>query len=233
MEINKTTFIKILLPALIGTSLVITLVEELRNIGILFFAIGSIAWFLLLIKKIEFLTNDDENDRLLKWFIYPAYIINLFFLIFNNSYRQAGAGWVYFILGTLTLLLYMTPQFKHSLIGIDKRLTKGIFWGSGIAFGFLFISKILPGFSLLVPELPFSVLGGIRLIVVAGFAPIMEESFFRGSILNILQTSYNLSFPVANFIQGFILFTSYHGLAYGLLLSAYSTLIELFGATTA
>lgn len=233
MAINRDTFIKLIIPSLIGVSLIITIIDELRTIGILFFAVGSIAWFLFLIKKIEFLTHDEESDRLLKWFVYPATLLNIFFIITNKSYRDSGTGWVYLILSIFTILIYLTPEFKKNIVGIDKKITKGIFWGVGGAFVFLIIAKILPGFSLLTPELPFSLLQGVRGIIIIFFAPVLEESLFRSSLLHIFQTSYGLSFTTSNILQGGVIFPAFHGLAYGILLSSYKTLIELFGATQA
>ena len=162
MAINREAFIKLLIPSLIGVSLVITIIEDLRQIGILLFAVGSIAWFLLLIKKIQFFTKDDETDRLLKWFIYPATILNLFFIITSRIYRESGTGWIYLILSIFSILVYLTPEFRRNITGIDKRVAKGIFWGVGIAFAFIFLSKISPNFSLLTPQLPFSLVEGVK-----------------------------------------------------------------------
>lgn len=233
MAINREAFIKLMIPALIGVSLIITIVEQLRQIGILFFAVGSIAWFLLLIKKVQFLTNDDETDRMLKWFLYPATLLNILFLITSKIYRDSGTGWIYLILSVFSILIYLTPEFKKNVIGIDKRVTKGIFWGVGIAFGFIFLSKISPNFSLLTPQLPFSLVEGVKAIILIGFAPILESGLFRSALLHLFQETYGMSFTQANLLQGGILFPSYHALAYGILLSSYSNLIELFGATQA
>ena len=233
MAIDRGAFIKLLIPSLIGVSLIITIIEELRQIGILLFAVGSIAWFLLLIKKLQFLAKDDETDRLLKWFIYPATILNILFIITSRIYRESGTGWVYLILSIFSILVYLTPEFRRNIVGIDKKVTKGILWGAGIAFGFIFLSKISPNFSLLTPELPFSLVEGVRGIILIGFAPVLESGLFRGALLHIFQESYGMSFTQANFLQGGVLFPSYHALAYGLLLSSYKTLIELFGATNA
>ena len=94
---NKDTLIKILLPALILSSLFITIIPEIRKIGIIFFIVGSIAWYLILIGKFNILTQDEETDRMLKFFFYPLAIVNLFLLIFSQDYRESGTGWVYFM----------------------------------------------------------------------------------------------------------------------------------------
>lgn len=233
MGINKDTFIKILIPSLVFTSLISTIIPELRLMAVLFFILGSITWFLILIKKIEFLTKDDEIDRLLKFFIYPTSIFNVLILFLSKEYRESGNGWIYLILSIFTIMVYLTPQFRNAVTGINKKITKGVFWGVGIAFGFLIINKVLPGFSLLTPEIPFSIIQGVRFIIVVGIAPILEESLFRGFLLNSLQTTYHLSFTSSNLIQGGVLFPSYHFLAYQIFLTTLENIKQLIGATQA
>ncbi|MEK6879816.1 MAG: CPBP family glutamic-type intramembrane protease [Nanoarchaeota archaeon] len=230
--LNKDFIMKLLIFGLIGTSLFITIVPEYRNIGIIFFIVGALSWIFILIPKFKFFTGDDDIDRLLKFFFYPAFLFNLLLLIFNKDYRESGAGIIYMILSVLSMLIYLTPSFKNYLLGVNKKILNGFLIGTGAAFAFLFASKILPGFSLLTPQLPYAISVNIKAIVIIGFASVFETTLFRGAILTILQTTYNASFLIANLAQSG-LFSLYHLAAYGVALGALTTLTQLYGATAA
>ena len=229
---KSNTYLKFLLVGMLLTSLFITIVPELRNYLIFLFIAEVFAWFFLIIRRFQLFTGDSELDRVLKWFLYPSMAFNLFMTVFNSDYRDSGVGYVYLAMGVFTYLMYFTPSIQKAVIGIPKNIFKGMFWGIGIAVFFLILSGVFPGFSILVPAVPFSILTGVRAIVVIVIAPIMEELTFRSGLLSSLQTTYGFSFWTANASQG-TAFTGYHFLAYGIFLGALETLSDLFGATSA
>ncbi|MEK6880286.1 MAG: CPBP family glutamic-type intramembrane protease, partial [Nanoarchaeota archaeon] len=98
--------------------------------------------------------------------------------------------------------------------------------------GFFVLSKIAPGFSLLIPSAPFSFGNFFRGLIIIIFAPILEAGAFRSVILNFIQIKYGLSFTLSATIESTI-FSIYHFLSYGIFLGALKTLTELFGAVTA
>lgn len=230
MVLNKESFIKLIFPALVSISLLITLIPEIRLLGIIFFSIGSIAWFLMFIGKPKFLSSDQDDNRYLKYFFYPTALFNLFLIIVSQDYRDSGTGTVYFVLSIITYLLYIS--FPQSTIGIPKEFYKGMFIGIGVFIGFFVLNKIAPAFSLLTPQAPFSLGNFFRGFVIIIFAPILEAGSFRGALMKFIMEKYKISFAKANIIQGH-LFGGYHFLAYGIALGALKTLTELFGATIA
>ena len=122
--------------------------------------------------------------------------------------------------------------FPNSVIGISKDIKKGALVGFGIFAGLFILNKLSPTFSLLTPQVPFSILGAFRGVIIIFISPITEAGLFRGAILGTLITKYGLKFPTANAIQSFI-FMIFHFLSYGIFLGALKTLTELFGATIA
>lgn len=230
MVVDKERFVKLVFPALVGISLLITLIPELRLMGIIFFLVGSIAWFLMFIGKPQFLSNDQDDNRYLKFFFYPTALLNLLLLVLSKDYRDSGTGTVYLVLSIITYLLYIS--FPSATIGIPKKFTKGFFIGLSVFAGFFVLNKIAPAFSLLTPEAPFALGSFFRGIVIIGFAPVLEAGGFRGALMNVLMQKYKLSFAKANIIQG-IVFGAYHLLAYGVALGTLETLTQFFGATAA
>lgn len=230
MAISKETFIKLVFPALVGVSLFITLIPEIRTLGLIFFGVGSIAWFMMFIGKPKFSSNDQDDNRYLKYFFYPTALLNLFLVVISKDYRDSGTGTVYLVLSVITYLLYLSfPQYT---IGIPKKFYKGIFVGLGVFVGFFVLNKVAPAFSLFTPQAPFSLGNFFRGVVIIIFAPILEAGSFRGALMKFIMEKYKLSFAKANIIQG-NLFGGYHLLAYGIFLGALKTLTELFGATIA
>src|SRR3990167_5546543 len=232
MQKRPTINVKLLLFALVTASLLITITPEYRNILILLFALGSASWLFLIIRDFKIFTKKPELDKQLKYFLYPAMAFNIILTIINKDYRDAGVGYVYIALGIITYLTYFSPTIQSKIVGIPKNAFKGLFIGVFAAIVFLFIGNAIPGFSILIPAVPFSILQSVRGFIVIGIAPIMEEDAFRSGLLAALQAVYGFSVATAITIQA-ILFTIYHFLAYGIFLGSLNNLTELVGATNA
>ncbi|MEK6884938.1 MAG: CPBP family intramembrane glutamic endopeptidase [Nanoarchaeota archaeon] len=230
--INKKVTIMLLTPTLVFSLLFYIISPENRGVSLFFFIIGVLAWFFLFIKKIRFFTSDKDDNKLLKYVFYPIMILNIILLIINKDYRDSGAGYIYAVVGLLSYLIYMTSGFTQFTIGIGKKLGLNVFIGVLVGVGFIIISKIVPGFSLLQPEIPFSIGTQIKFLIVVIFASPVEEILFRSSLPSILMSAFNFSWGIIVGICS-ILFAGAHLLAYGVYTSSLDNLIQLYGATTA
>lgn len=170
----------------------------------------------------------DDNERLLKFFIYPSFMINFIILLIVPEYRTAGL--LYSIIAAFTIYTYSVNRFQDNVIGL--RFTgKGVAVGLIGGFAFIIINKAIPSFALGMPSLPLSLIHEIQAVIIIVFAPVLEEGW-RGSVIGQIKSIYGVSDEKANLIQSPI-FSAIHLLAYGIFLGAYSTWIALYGAVTA
>ena len=167
-------------------------------------------------------------NRIVNWVIYPSLIINLFFMVATPEYRTTG--FIYLAIAIISLIVMYTD--KNGFYGMSTNFFRAGIWGLATLSGFLVISKLIPSFTLLIPSLPFSILSGIRFVIIVLIAPPLEEILFNSVILTRLIERYGLSFLTANSIKSGI-FGGYHITAYGIILGALDSLIELFGQLAA
>lgn len=156
-------------------------------------------------------------------------VLGLFATIFVliNAQQLLFGALVYIVLGIITLFLYsqwsnIGRESKES-IGIDDNFYQDALVGFGLGVATIVLSFISPLIGTLgIPNVQ-SIAGTIgRFIIIVISAPIFEEIFFRGFILDFFDEKFtNLPFIVANLITA-TLFSLYHILAYGENLSAVS-----------
>lgn len=119
---------------------------------------------------------------------------------------------------------------ENKLVGIGPRIKRDLLLGLAIGIAFYGISKLIPALGTIgLPPGTQAIgdsLGKILLVVIV--APVVEELFFRGALLDILDTKLKLSFFVAALISS-AFFSFYHFTAYGASLSAASGSFILAG----
>lgn len=177
----------------------------------------------------DYITED--NQILIKWFLFPFLIINGLIMTIIPSFRSAGM--IYLFLGLLSWVLYYTPTFQDNLIGIRKgTIFKSILAGIGIWLGVWIINRIAPALALGYPSLPASISEDMKWFIIVIIAPIMETIIFDGALLSTLIDLYKLPELGANAIKSGI-FAVFHFLAYGIYLGAYAQWAEVFGGVNA
>lgn len=82
--------------------------------------------------------------------------------------------------------------------------------GALIGFGFIFLSTIVSGFVIGVPNIPYSTFDDK--VVVTAIAPIAEEFFFKTVIFGLLLLFFG---TFVSTIATSIIFASFHYIAYG------------------
>lgn len=124
------------------------------------------------------------------------------------------ASGVYAILAALTFVVFGLSEFQETLVGIKlERFGIQLLLGLGLAGLFLLAKIIIPG---------FSIGASVTAIITLFFAPIIEESLFRGALLGFITYTESkgeevpltsVKFWVANLIQA-LLFAGLHLYAY-------------------
>lgn len=170
----------------------------------------------------------EDNERMLRWFIYPSFIINFIILIVVPEYRVAGA--IYFIMAVFVMVAFSLKRFQDNVIGL-RFSTRGVIMGIIAGISFVVINKAIPSFALGLPSLPLSLAQDIQAFIIIGIAPPLEEAW-RSGIIGQMIDIYGVSAVKANIIQSPI-FGILHLLAYGIALGAYSTWIALYGGVVA
>lgn len=173
----------------------------------------------------------EENQILIKFFLFPFMIINGLIMTVVPEYRFAGL--IYLILGGFAWVIYYTPEFQDTLIGIKRKtIWISILTGLGIGIGFFLINKLNPAFSIGIPSLPISISSNIKWFIIIIIAPIIETILFDGALLSALMDLYGLNIHYANSIKSTI-FAGHHLLSYGILLGCLQKWSEIFGQVTA
>lgn len=129
-----------------------------------------------------------EDNKLAVILLAATLILDIIvFIIYPNpTFRTACA--IYGFLALVSISIYTNPAFQEHLYGIPKN-TKTL-WsiaaGAAIGLGFVFLPRLLPGFSIGIPLLPASVADNFKFIIIGVFAPVFED-FVRFSILGIVK----------------------------------------------
>ena len=170
-----------------------------------------------------------ENDRLVRWFLYPTLIVNLLIMVTIEPYRTAG--FIYLVLAGFTLIIFSTKRFQAKVIGVKTGVLE-IFGAFGVGIGtlivFFIVSRVAPFFSIFTPTLPYAVGSDIRTFIIIFLAPITEE-LWRSSMLGSFMDIYKAKFWRANIFQA-VVFALLHILAYGVFLGALAHWSEVYGS---
>lgn len=124
------------------------------------------------------------------------------------------ASGVYAILAAMTFVVFGLSVFQETLVGVKlENLGMQSLLGLGLAAVFLLIKVIVPAFSVGASTIA---------IITLFFAPIIEETIFRGGLLAFIEYAEakgeevpitSFKFWIANLIQAF-LFATLHLYAY-------------------
>lgn len=176
-------------------------------------------------KKINVGSKKREIDRVLKFILIPLILITLFLMTVVSEFRIGG--FVALALAVFTYIIYITPRFQKTLIGIPDNVFKGFWWGAGLFGFFFFLMVFSPTLSIAVPTVPQALtelsIGMLNLgkffsiFVVVILYPFLETGW-KISMLNILTGFYRLSITISVFIIA-IFFSLLHSLAYGVQLA--------------
>jgi len=94
----------------------------------------------------------------------------------------------YMILLGIAILVYSSRFYQKFLIGIEtKTLFKSFFYAILLTLSFFLMTKLIPGLSIGVPLLPQAISDTLRFSIIVFFAPIVEEIFFRGSLMAYIK----------------------------------------------
>lgn len=97
-----------------------------------------------------------------------------------------SAAFIYGLLVIFSLFIYTNPVFSNDLAIIPKGgIFKGILLGAFLAVIILILPKI--GLSIGIPLVPASVESNLRFIIIAFFAPVVEELSTRGALLGLIR----------------------------------------------
>ncbi len=103
----------------------------------------------------------------------------------NNSLLQTLAVYIVFLL--VAVLIYRSPMLKPYLLTINKdNLGFSVALAVGISGAFYLLTRIIPGFSIGLPNLPQSIGSQVRQVVIFGFAPFIESIFFQSIVFALL-----------------------------------------------
>ena len=181
-----------------------------------------------LFKKIE-----EANGNVVKWIIAPLLIFSLILFVILPEFRPAGV--IALILGFWALFFYLQPAYQEDLLGIQTAtIFPAILLGALVPIGFWLVNKmIFPLFVIGMPNISLSIGSDVRFILIVVIFPWLEEVALRGATIAFLMKTYGISEWKANLIQAWGIFLPLHLLAYGVLLSAYKSWIEVYGAFNA
>ena len=178
-------------------------------------------------------TQKNDNGKVLKWIIFPSLFISFIGLFIIPELRLAFA--LYFGMSIWSVNAYRQKEYQEEIYGIKQGFLEFIFikYPAGIIGGifFLFISSLIPAFSLLTPTLSLSVAEDIRGFIIIIMAPYIEEPW-RAATLGYLRDIYKISFAKANVIQS-LGFGAIHVLVYGLAFGAYDKWVDVYGGFAA
>jgi membrane protease YdiL (CAAX protease family) len=114
------------------------------------------------------------------------FVLALFWLI--NPLTRFALG-IYLVFLGVSILIYSLRDYQRELVGISSRnLIKSFIWSGLVSFGFFLVTRFIPSFSILYPQLPNAVSDNLRVFIIFAVAPICEELFFRGSLLGYLRS---------------------------------------------
>jgi membrane protease YdiL (CAAX protease family) len=133
------------------------------------------------------------DNRIVKFIIIGFLFLLAFLFAISIS---GGGGVVSFWKGVgaqvlflvISYLIYNSADYQSTAIGINvKTIWKSIFYGIGIGMIYIFITRIVPGFSIAVPLLPNSISNDLRFFIVVILAPVVESVFFLGALLAYIR----------------------------------------------
>ncbi len=126
----------------------------------------------------------------------------------------------------ISVLAYSTSLFADKLLGIGKNKLFHIWTGIVIGFGYIFISGLIPGFSIAVPLLNLAISDNLKFLVIGIIAPVVESVAILGVLLGLLKTKFK---PLTAIILTGLIASMYHLGSYLLNLYSYSFSQGLLG----
>lgn len=177
-------------------------------------------------------SQEKEKDILrAKWVIIPLLFISAFVAFTIPSLLIAGLLYILMIL--ISAFTYFVPAFKEEVIGLRKGVGRPLVIGSILASAFFLLQELVPGFSILIPNISYSVSSNLRAFVIIGIAPLAEELFRSATIAFLKETfrkkDWNIKFSVVNISQA-LLFALLHSAVYGVAFDSYSFWFQVVGS---
>jgi membrane protease YdiL (CAAX protease family) len=126
-----------------------------------------------------------ENKAVRVIIIAMAFLLSFLFVV--NPLSQSIIS-VYIIFLIIAFWIYSMKEYQLELIGIStKTLGRSLIWGLSIGGLFYLATKLVQGLSFGLPLLPNAISDQLKLFIIVLVAPIVEEIFFRGSLLAYLR----------------------------------------------
>lgn len=169
-----------------------------------------------------------ENNLVIKIFLIPTLFVAFILTFIVEELRTVGI--LYMVMDAFALFIFSQKKYQEEVIGIKSQFVAPLFVGVGTAVAFLILKRLSPAFSLLTPAIALSVAENLRFFVIVILAPVAEECW-RSSVIGLIEDTYNLKkrFWITNSVQGSI-FAMIHILIYGVVLGAYDSWVQVYGA---
>lgn len=100
-----------------------------------------------------------------------------------------------------------------SLVGVDGNWKQDALLGALVGAAFIVVNKISPVIALGLPSFPFALETESKWLILVLVAPVLEEAFFRGILLNAVKTFTGASDAIAILLQA-LAFSAFHATAY-------------------
>ena len=150
-------------------------------------------------------TNEANNVKLLA--IVIGFASLLLFVIFS---RVSGTVlFTYFMSALISYLVYTNKDYVKYAVGINKKEIITSTFAAVILGGvFYAIAQLIPGFSLGVPQLSYTIAEDVRKFIIVGLSPILETLFIQGALfavtMYILIEKINIPKRRATFVAVFV-----------------------------
>ena len=148
-----------------------------------------------------------QNQNIINLAIFTLIVMALV-LVIAQSADFSSPAFIYGILASITILIYLVGQYQPYLLGIStKNALRLSFYAMLVGAVFYFGAKIFPSFSIISPILPAAVSGELKIFVILFLAPIVETIVFQGAIMGyIYAVTKNEKFAVVGQAITFALF---------------------------